>query len=218
MHTTVWGLALLAALLPLCTGRYGRESSERNSFCFVGKDADEWYIFWNVVDWILYLFTCIAMMVVFFARIYYKYKVDGGFQSNVFSVLSALYVYPFVLLITWVPNVVFINIIAETPGISDAARDGVLGVSQIIGMSNRFFLAVVFFLKSPEGRKRWKVLCCMAANNGNVEEDEITRIEKSVSNVSLRSASSVSNPSNHQIHLVTAGVLPAGREDKSEDL
>jgi hypothetical protein len=209
MHLTVWGFALLAAFLPLSTGRYGREFSQQDSFCFVDKDVNEWYLFWNVVDWILYLATCIAMIIIFFVRIYYKYKQDGGFQSNVFAVLSALYVYPFVLLVTWVPNVVFVNVVAEASSISDGNRSIVLGLSQIIGMSNGFFLAVVFFMKSPEGRRRWEVLFCRNLRS-TIDEDEIGKLERSLSNIIVSVDSSNTDSSNNI--LVHSSVLPAGRE------
>lgn len=93
----------------------------------------------------------------FMIRIMWRYK-DEDMKSNhpdLWSVLTALQLYPLVMFITWGPNLLFSMVvsfgyIAPNTGVIDT-----FNAVSILATQGGTALAIVFFIKSKEAGYRW---------------------------------------------------------------
>ncbi len=164
MHCLVWGASLFIALFPLVTARFGRQGPDADvEFCFISDSNVYLYLFWNFFDWILVLVGCLGVMAYCTIKIYFKFLATGemtALKSRNFLIFKTLYMYPIILIVTWIPMVCGNVIVFFDNSLSTDLVIVFLSIVSILTMFNGIFLAVVFFLKSGESRARWRNLLC----------------------------------------------------------
>lgn len=174
MHVIVWSFGILFFLLPLAGATYGginRPSGVGNCFLHSSGSVDDAHFaddeggnniaqhwqFWWVITFVLPLMLTIIFVCYCLFCITKRNKLQGR-SLRVEAILKSMIPYPIVFFVGWAPLIIF--------GIMDALHDvrprnlssyGFFAVITSSGQSGTY-LALIFFIYSPEARVRWRLL------------------------------------------------------------
>ena len=99
LHTFVWGIAMLTALLPATTRSYG----QTGAWCWVRGDKTG--TIWRFVIFYGPLWGCMTLNGFFYYRVTKKirmfYSVDSVQQNKLKNLAGSLKYYPLILIVTW---------------------------------------------------------------------------------------------------------------------
>lgn len=149
----------IKVFLPLTTLTY---SSDGNVFCSlyfhsgsIGYTEYWTYIFWDLINYLIYLVVAIFLIVYFQFRIHRLVSAGTlSISSTVKVVLSALSIYPVLLILAYflllLVNILFVCGVDTPESLTTAGECLMLLHGTMIG--------VVFFWKSVEARLRWSSL------------------------------------------------------------
>ncbi len=153
MHGTVWGLSLLFAVLPLAMATYGRSGTDTDvQICFLSTSNTEWILAWSLLDFFVLCSLCTIIMLFFLFKIHMKVRQSTQVDALCESVFNTLYLYPIVLMVSWLPTTV-INVVLSF--VFSTQQDSILTVAACFANTYGIWLGVVFCVKSAESRQRW---------------------------------------------------------------
>lgn len=190
MHGCVWLLSAILTFLPLAHGSFGRAGPyETTEMCFVTSSDYNWSAAWILIDWFCTVYVCILIMSLIIARVCCQYlelrdRSDSSkFSETILKLVTTLYVYPLIMLITWGTNATC-NAATLWATSSDSNNVAyIVGSTNVAAMSNGILLCVVFFYKSKEARFQWRELLCTLAgpdghnNKGNDPNNMHTNLD-----------------------------------------
>jgi hypothetical protein len=167
MHAICWGMNLLMELLPLTTqAHYGEDDNrDGNTVCYIANgDNKQASRAWEMVTFSLPLI--VSMSILFFCniRICLKYRDQDTRVLNKFptinSVVGMLWMYPVCMILTWFPHLVISVLFNFGIDLPPLAVDPGLLITFGWGSLYGVCLAVIFFVKGSEARRRWNELLC----------------------------------------------------------
>jgi hypothetical protein len=165
MHLVVWTPTLLFGLLPLANATFGRSGANSSAeLCFISSSNSIWLEVWATLNEIVLCASCNLIMIYFLWSIHSKITKGDLLLADphMKQIVNSLYLYPVILMVTWLPNVIANEIYIASSSTSgpSSTQSIVLNLLAIESNLNGVFLGLVFFSKSPEGRGRWvKFLC-----------------------------------------------------------
>ena len=106
-------------------------------------------------------------MAYFSFRVWSKYWTTN-LPPQVESAVRILLVYPVLMIVSWLPNIIVVFISYFNTGPSLAYYDAAI-MTYCFGSLYGFFLGVLFFVKSNEARTRWKNLIMSGLRRGDPE-------------------------------------------------
>jgi hypothetical protein len=157
-HFIGWSLPLIPLLLPLSDENvtYGMDDQlSGNAPCsFRGNDLDK-YVWFNVIFTIPIL-SCFMLMVAWYIETYLYFKRKGLllFQKQNRELLK-ITLYPVILLITWVPNIVYFIIQLFSGDPHKRGSPDFITTAFLISTQYGTALAILFFIQSAKAREKW---------------------------------------------------------------
>jgi len=154
MHLIGWMIPLFTTLLPLITNKFGRDDiadEEIMGWCYYKGNAE----YWDLFTFDLLLLSSLISMAYFTFKIYTKIN---DFSDIVSGLISALAYYPLTIAIAWTPTLLLAFLInSGMIDINETVKLIYFGCT-LLSTQNGTLLAIIFFVKSPEARNKWKGL------------------------------------------------------------
>lgn len=152
MHGIVWTASFLVALLPLSTNPYGQDDigDGHNPCNYSGKPVTA--MAWVLSDFYGVLLLCFLLMTSFAIHMiihHFHTKSDSCLRKT-HELIFSTFLYPLGMVIVWFPIMVY-TFVAQTY-VLDEFVDQVL---QILSTQYGTFLAIIFFWKAKDHRRRW---------------------------------------------------------------
>lgn len=170
MHIICWSLNIILQFIPFATNYYGEDDEATGKVtCYIanGSNAKASHI-WEIVTFVIPLFCCLLLMSYFSLQMLLKYWYqDLSLYPLISSAINMTGLYPFGLILMWIPHAIFALIynIAPSLGYPDNIDWGILYTPLLFfsfawGGLYGVLLAAIFFIKGSEARSRWYVLLC----------------------------------------------------------
>lgn len=153
-----WIIPIGLTLLPLTTTDFGRGSSDSiistEGWCWLTTQPENIFLLWIFLDFIVISSFCFFIMIFCSIGISIKWstsQIDPKFEALVHT----LFYYPIIFFMTWLPLIVFVvYVIAVQPRTTSTLSHTFISFTSV-SVQNGTCLAILFFYKSPEARRRW---------------------------------------------------------------
>jgi hypothetical protein len=190
MHVITWGLCTLITVLPLTTSTYGVQAND-DDWCYIHRSSrphtggDLSVMIWEYITFDCVIFASLSLMIMWACLMWWKlpreplidmrnsssslqFKEQSIKTKRIRGIVGTLFRYPLILLITWLPVVVFLF-----SGIQADQKSTITVTVCCIYTWQGGLTAIAFFLNSRESRQCWYQLFMRCCSCFTTDTDEV---------------------------------------------
>jgi hypothetical protein len=152
-HCMTWPIPIIFFLISIPFSTYRAPTDRPLEVCTIGGFAANIY---HDITYYGLLFICLGIMLYLYRKIT-KLETEqsaGVMEKSYLLTKSALFLYPILLFICWLPHIV--TVFVSDTGEQSNSFETVFYFCDLCKISHGFFTGVIFFTKSQEARKMWK--------------------------------------------------------------
>lgn len=156
MYIIGYSIPIIAGVLPLSTDTYDSNPTD-DDWCWINPAdgaSTTSAIIWQIFIFHVPIFSCVLIMTYWGLLIYWKVYIKKVYvHETVKSALGSLFMYPVLVAICWIPNVIQTITAPHSPASSPYTQ-----TVNCLSILHGGFTAIVFFSKSRESRYNWLLL------------------------------------------------------------